>query len=59
MGVHTCLGAPFARLEGRVAINMLMENFTDFQIMTREIEWRDELIAQGPQSLPVSFAAQA
>lgn len=36
-----------------------MENFTDFQIMTREIEWRDELIAQGPQSLPVSFAAQA
>lgn len=59
MGVHTCLGAPLARLEGRVAIRMLLENFTDFQVMTPEIEWRDELITRGLQSLPVSFAAQA
>lgn len=58
MGVHTCLGAPLARLEGRVAFKMLLERFADFELMTSEVEWRDELITRGLQSLPISFAAR-
>lgn len=55
MGVHTCLGAPLARLEGRVAFKMLLERFTGFELRLIEVEWRDELITRGLKSLPISF----
>ena len=56
MGIHTCLGAPLARLEGRVAFGMLLERFTDFQLVEPNVEWRDELITRGLKSLPISFS---
>ncbi|MVO86202.1 cytochrome P450 [Streptomyces sp. p1417] len=31
-GVHFCLGAPLARLEGRVALNILLDRFTEVRV---------------------------
>jgi cytochrome P450 len=58
-GVHTCLGAPLARLEGRVAFEMLLERFTGFELRSTDLEWRDELITRGLKSLPISFQKRA
>jgi cytochrome P450 len=31
-GIHYCLGAPLARLEGRLALNLLLDRFADIRI---------------------------
>ena len=31
-GIHTCAGAPLARVEGRVTINRLLDRLSDFRI---------------------------
>ena len=59
MGIHTCLGAPLARLEGRIAFQMLLERFENFKMIETSVEWRDELITRGLKSLPVSFALRS
>jgi cytochrome P450 len=31
-GIHTCLGAPLARLEARVVLEQLLERFPDLRL---------------------------
>lgn len=31
-GVHACLGAPLARLEGRLVLRALLDRFGDWQV---------------------------
>jgi cytochrome P450 len=52
-GVHHCLGAALARLEGRVAIQRLVERFPDLQL-TGEPVWNGRINLRGPQHLPVA-----
>ena len=54
-GIHLCLGAPLARLEGQVAFEALFDRYTDFELQGETPEWRDELIARGLRSLPISM----
>ena len=54
-GIHLCLGAPLARLEGQVAFEALFDRYTDFELQGETPEWRDELIARGLRSLPISI----
>ncbi len=58
-GIHLCLGAPLARLEGHVAFDRLLARFTDFRLEVDAPEWRDQIIMRGPVSLPMSLKRRA
>jgi cytochrome P450 len=57
-GTHLCLGAPLARLEGRVAFDELFRRYSDFEMLVAEIDWRDELMTRGPRELPLRLIAR-
>ena len=54
-GIHYCLGAPLARLEGKLALMKLDCRFPDLEIAVppRSIRWRRGLAFRGPQRVPV------
>ena len=56
-GVHFCLGAPLARLEGRIAITTLFERFPNLRLAVRaeDLRWRKSFALRGLESLPVDF----
>ncbi len=56
-GVHYCLGAPLARLEGRIAILKLVERFPEMQLaVPRErLEWRNATAVRGLRTLPLDL----
>ncbi len=54
-GIHFCLGAPLARLEGRIALNALLESFPDLEADLSHLEWKPSLVLRGVESLPVSW----
>jgi cytochrome P450 len=54
-GIHFCLGAPLARVEGRIAINTLAQRFPKLALATAAPEYRPSLTLRGLARLPVSF----
>jgi cytochrome P450 len=54
-GIHLCIGAPLARLEGQVAFEALLERYCDFKLQSTTLEWHDALITRGLHTLPISF----
>jgi cytochrome P450 len=56
-GIHFCLGAPLARLEGTIAINLLLERMPrlQFAVEPSALRWRDGILVHGLQRLPVAF----
>ncbi|HEU5471098.1 MAG TPA: cytochrome P450 [Actinophytocola sp.] len=54
-GIHYCLGAPLARLEGQIAIARLLEAFPALALATdpANLNWRNSNILHGLESLPV------
>ncbi|MFC7328273.1 cytochrome P450 family protein [Marinactinospora rubrisoli] len=54
-GVHFCLGAPLARLEGRVALRSLLERHPDLalDVDPAALSWRSSLLVRGLAALPV------
>jgi cytochrome P450 len=60
-GIHYCLGAPLARLEGQVAIGTLLRRLPDLQLAAdpAELRWRGGLIMRGLRELPVQFGPLA
>jgi cytochrome P450 len=55
MGIHFCLGAPLARMEGQIAINTLLKRLPKLALATDKPEFRQSLTLRGLQTLPVSF----
>ncbi len=53
-GVHHCLGAPLARLEGRIALEMLLERYTSLRLLTERPAFRRGIVLRGLESLPVA-----
>ena len=56
-GVHYCLGAPLARLEGQAALSTLFRRLPDMELAVpdEDLRWRGGLIMRGLRSLPVTF----
>jgi cytochrome P450 len=55
LGIHFCLGAPLARIEGQIAINALVQRFPKLALATETPEFRQSLTLRGLKSLPLSF----
>ena len=55
-GIHFCLGAPLARLEGQMAVRRLVERFPDIRLTGGEPEWNDSLILRGTKAMPVALS---
>lgn len=53
-GMHYCLGAPLARLEGQVAFTALATRFPELALVDDEPEYREHFILRGLTSLPVT-----
>ncbi|WP_263998307.1 cytochrome P450 [Mycobacterium yunnanensis] len=53
-GIHHCLGAPLARLEGSIALSKLLERFDRLELATTgPTEYRNSTIMHGLRGLPV------
>lgn len=58
-GIHFCLGAVLARVEGRIALSDLLTRFDDIQLASSEPwEPRRGLHVHGPSRLPIRFTAK-
>jgi cytochrome P450 len=55
MGIHFCLGAPLARMEGQIAINTLLARLPKLALATDRPRFRQSLTLRGLETLPVSF----
>ena len=55
-GIHFCLGAPLARVEGEIALGTLVRRFSGLKLLVDEPEYKENIILRGPQSLPVGFS---
>ncbi len=57
LGVHYCLGAPLARLEGQIAINNLLRRLPDLRLARPRtaLRRRPGLVLHGLEALPVTF----
>jgi cytochrome P450 len=54
-GIHHCLGAALARLEGAEAIPRLVRRFPGLEVATDEPDWNGRLVLRGLESLPVTL----
>ena len=56
-GIHYCLGAPLARMEGAIAINSLFQRFPNLQLATdvQSLEWGESLLISSMEAMPVQL----
>jgi cytochrome P450 len=58
-GIHYCLGAPLARLEGEIAFLTLARRLPDLALAAEAVAYRDNFVLRGLEALPVTFAPDA
>ncbi|MGH9714164.1 MAG: cytochrome P450 family protein [Candidatus Acidiferrales bacterium] len=58
LGVHYCLGAPLARIEGQIAIATLLRRTRDLRlgIPPNGVRWRRGLVLRGLEALPTDVS---
>ena len=54
-GIHFCVGAPLARLEGQIAIDTLLRRLPQLRLASDKLEWQENIAIRGLNSLPVVF----
>jgi cytochrome P450 len=55
-GIHFCVGAPLARMEAMIAINLLLKRLPGLRLATdpSSLRWRTGLLIHGLEQLPVA-----
>jgi cytochrome P450 len=54
-GVHHCLGATLARVEGQEVFKALAERFPDLEVATPELEYQPSITFRSLKTLPVTW----
>ena len=54
-GIHYCLGAPLARLEGEIAFATLARRLPKLALASEDAFYKDNYVLRGLESLPVRF----
>ncbi|NYE48451.1 cytochrome P450 [Spinactinospora alkalitolerans] len=60
-GIHYCLGAPLARLEGQVAFESLLSRLENIalDVAVTDLTWRPGHLIRGLNALPVRYTARS
>jgi cytochrome P450 len=56
-GIHFCLGAALARLEGAIAFDALLRRFRTIELLDEAPRWKTSLTLHGLEQLPVRLVA--
>ena len=56
-GIHYCLGAPLARLEGQIGFSALLRRLPEMRLAVDPtmLEWQGNMVLRGLQTLPVIY----
>jgi cytochrome P450 len=54
-GIHHCLGASLARVEGRAALGALARRFPDLALVDEPPAWNGRIVLRGLDALPVTL----
>lgn len=54
-GIHYCLGAALARLQGQIAIKTMVQQLPKMNLATDVLQRRKNVVLRGLKSLPVTF----
>ena len=54
-GIHFCLGAPLARVEGQLALGTLLRRMSRLRLADEALQWRESSTLRGLKALPVAF----
>jgi len=52
-GIHFCLGAPLARIEGQIAINTLLHRLSNARLAGEQPKWRESMSARCLETFPI------
>ena len=53
---HFCFGAPLARMEGQIAFETLLANFSELSLADESVSWRPNMGLRGLTELNVAAA---
>ena len=56
-GIHFCMGAALARLEGRVALEEVQRRFPNFEIAWEKLVRVHSINVRGFASMPIEFSS--
>jgi cytochrome P450 len=56
-GIHFCLGAPLARIEGEIALGTLVRRVQGLELRTEAPAYKENIVLRGLAALPVGFSA--
>lgn len=55
IGVHFCLGAELARLEGEIALSTIVRRFPSLRLTGQTLHWRPAPVLRGLEALPLAL----